>query len=380
MTNAESANSSKTSGNQSMRDALLLSMVPGVGPRLYRQLVEHFGSPASVLDASQDALAQLAGIGKKVIHALTVESKKIDVDAELLQCHKHGIELIDFRSSSYPANLAEIYDPPAILFRKGTWNPANQIAIAIVGTRHASNYGIRQAERFASGLARAGVTIVSGLARGIDAAAHRGALSAGGETVAVLGGGLLNMYPPEHADLASQITAHGCLLSEMPPLSAPRSSSFPRRNRIISGISLGVVVVEAAERSGSLITARHAMEQNREVFAVPGSVELRVSKGPHQLIRDGATLVETIDDILEQLGPLIKPIKMQDDTVVHNPAELQLDDQQRVILDAIDAEPTAIDTIVNRTELPVNRVLASISILEMRHLIRRVSGSSVARI
>jgi DNA processing protein len=380
MTNAESANSGKAAGNQTMRDALLLSMVPGVGPRLYRQLVEHFGSPASVLDAGKDALAQLPGIGKKAIHALTVESKKIDVDAELLQCHQHGIEVIDFRSPSYPANLAEIYDPPAILFRKGTWNPANQIAIAIVGTRHASNYGIRQAERIASGLARAGVTIVSGLARGIDAAAHRGALSAGGETLAVLGGGLLNMYPPEHADLANQIVAQGCLLSEMPPLSAPRSSSFPRRNRIISGICLGVVVVEAAERSGSLITARHAMEQNREVFAVPGSVELRVSKGPHQLIRDGATLVETIDDILEQLGPLIKPIKMQDDTVVHNPAELQLDDQQRVILDAIDVEPTAIDTIVNRTELPVNRVLASISILEMRHLIRRVSGSSVARI
>ena len=363
-----------------VRAALRLSMTPGVGPKIFAQLVESFGSAQAVLEANQDQLSQIPGIGGKLIHAITVDSREVDVDQEWNRCRDNKIDVVPCDDATYPENLTEIYDPPSILYRKGSWEPAYKIAVAIVGTRHASRYGIRQAERIATGLAHAGITVVSGLARGIDAAAHQGALKAGGKTVAVLGGGILNLYPPEHRGLAEQVAENGCLMSEMPTMHAPRSSSFPRRNRIISGISLGVLVVEAAERSGSLITARHAMEQNREVFAIPGSVESRVSKGCHHLIRDGATLVETVDDILEQLGPLSTPLVGEDNKEIRNPAELQLDDQQRVILDAIDVEPTGIDEIVARTQLPVPRVLASVSILEMRRLIRRVSGSSVARV
>ena len=378
--NDHAALNNLANSDENVHAALRLSMTPGVGPKIYAQLIEQFGSAQNVFAANAEQLSQLPGIGGKLIHAITVLSREVDVEQEWDRCRKNKIDIVTIGDDDYPENLTEIYDPPSFLYRNGSWEATYKISIAIVGTRHASRYGIRQAERIAAGLAHAGVTVVSGLARGIDAAAHNGALKAGGKTVAVLGGGLLNLYPPEHKELAEQITVNGCLVSEMPTMHAPRSSSFPRRNRIISGISLGVLVVEAAERSGSLITARHAMEQNREVFAIPGSVESRVSKGCHHLIRDGATLVETVDDILEQLGPLSNPIKTADEKEIRSPGELQLDDQQRVILDAIDVEPTAIDEIVSRTQLPVPRVLASVSILEMRRLIRRVSGSSVVRI
>ena len=378
--NENAAANEKDDQNEHLRSIMCLNMVPGVGPRLFAQLVEHFGSAKSVLDASESELLQLTGFGKKLAHAIKFQSKQFQVDDELQRCHDNEVKLETIGGVNYPDNLSEIYDPPALLYRKGSWDPSFKLAVAIVGTRHASLYGIRQAEKIAAGLAYAGVVVVSGMARGIDAAAHQGAIKAGGKTIAVLGGGVLNTYPPEHKELSKQIVENGCLLSEMPTLHAPRSSSFPRRNRIISGISLGVLVVEAAERSGSLITARHAMEQNRDVFAVPGSVESRVSKGCHHLIRDGATLVESVDNILEQLGPLSKPIVTEENREIRNPAELQLDEQQLVILDAIDVEPTSIDKIVERTQLPVPRVLASISILEMRRLIRRISGSSVARV
>ena len=184
--------------------------------------------------------------------------------------------------------------------------PADALSIGIVGTRHATQYGLRQAERLAGSLARAGLTIVSGLARGIDAAAHRGALAAGGRTLGVLASGVLNIYPPEHDQLANEVAACGALLSEQPARSAPLAGTFPQRNRLISGLSLGVIVVEAAERSGALITARHAMEQGREVFAMPGNVDSRCSHGCHRLIRDGAKLIETADDVLEELGPLVE--------------------------------------------------------------------------
>ena len=196
-----------------------------------------------------------------------------------------GTRFPSCRSSnpSYPRLLNEIDDPPGILFSLGDIQSSDALAMAIVGTRHATHYGLRQAERLATGLARSGLTIVSGLARGIDAAAHRGALSAGGRTLAVLGSGILNLYPPEHAELAGQIARQGALISEAPPRRAPFSGAFPQRNRLISGLSLGVIVVEAAERSGALISARHGMEQNREVFAIPGRIDSRASAGCHAL-------------------------------------------------------------------------------------------------
>ena len=210
------------------------------------------------------------------------------------------------RTTDIPGCSRRSVDPPGVLFVRGSFLPRDALSIAIVGSRHATHYGLAQAERLASGLARAGLTITSGLARGVDAAAHKGALAAGGRTVAVLGSGVLNIYPPEHRDLAEQVVSNGAVVSEAAPHSEPFSGAFPQRNRIISGMSLGVIVVEASLRSGALITARHAMEQGREVFAVPGRVDSRMSQGCHRLIRDGAKLVESIDDVLEELGPLVE--------------------------------------------------------------------------
>jgi DNA processing protein len=275
--------------------------------------------------------------------------------------------------------LREIHDPPGVLFVRGDLLPDDALSVAIVGTRHASHYGLRQAERLARGLAGAGFTIVSGLARGIDAAAHRGAIAAGGRTVAVLASGVLNVYPPEHDELAEQIERTGALLSEAPPRSAPHSGTFPQRNRLITGMSLGVVVVEAALRSGALISAEHAMEQGREVFAVPGRADSTTSRGCHRLIREGAKLVESVDDVLEELGPLVEPARRENGSLLHNPAELQLNEQEQAVLYAIKREPTNIDDIVVRSGLPIQRVLATLSVLEMRRLIRRVSGSLVLR-
>ena len=267
-----------------------------------------------------------------------------------------------------------------MLFCRGQWQDTDQLAVAIVGTRHATHYGRRQAERIAGGLARAGMTIVSGLARGIDAVAHRAALEAGGRTVAVLGSGLLNVYPPEHVQLAGEIAQQGVLISELPPEMAPMSGTFPQRNRLISGLSLGVIVVEAAARSGALISASHAAEQGREVFAVPGPIDSRTSRGCHQLIRDGARLVESIDDVLEELGPLVEAMPRPDGGQVRHPAEVQLNDQERRVLDAIDTQPTEIDTVVAESNLGVSRVLSTISVLEIRRLIRRLSGNMVVRV
>ena len=253
------------------------------------------------------------------------------------------------------------------------------MAVAIVGTRHATRYGLAQAERLAASLARTGFTVVSGLARGIDAAAHRGAIAAGGRTIAVLASGLLEIYPPEHDKLADEVAANGYLLSESPPRMMPLSGAFPQRNRIISGLTLGTIVVEAADRSGALITARHAYEQGREVFAVPGPIDSRMSRGCHALIKDGAKLVESIDDVLAELGPLAENIQRDDGTRSHAPGRAVLNEIEQQVLAAIETSPTSIDAVAITCGLPIHRVLSTISVLEMRRLVRRVSGTQVVR-
>jgi DNA processing protein len=232
----------------------------------------------------------------------------------------------------------------------------------------------------AASLARAGCTIVSGLARGIDATAHRAALEAGGRTIAVLGGGLAEIYPAQHKELAAEIALGGAILSEFSSMSRISPGVFPRRNRIITGLSLGVVVVEAGTRSGALTSARHAMEQNREVFAVPGPVESRVSRGCHALLRDGATLVESADDVLAALGPLADEVPGDHDARLRHPRELQLNAQETQVLQSIETQPTSIDQIILETQIPTARVLSTLSVLEMKRLIRRVSGQFVCRI
>jgi len=267
-----------------------------------------------------------------------------------------------------------------LLYLKGTYEPRDELAIALVGSRRCTPYGMRVAERLAAALGRVGITVVSGLARGIDAAAHRGALKVGGRTLAVLANGLESVYPPEHAELASQVAACGGLVSEMPMRQLPLAGLFPQRNRIISGLCLGVVVIEATPRSGSLSTAHHAMEQNREVFAVPGPVDSLSSHGCHRLIRDGARLVETVDDILEELGPLVREVRpSSEETPVRHPAELSLSDLERSLLGKLDDRPTAVDELIARTGLAASQVLATLSVLEMRRLVRRMPGHQFVR-
>lgn len=359
---------------------LRLSLVPGIGPRHFADLIATFGSPGEVLTADFRQLQAVPGIGPKLARAIILAADQMSLTGILQTCREHQIQWITGEAESYPQLLQRIDDPPLVLFHQGQFAAEDSLAIAIVGSRHATSYGLKQAEKLARGLSLAGFTIVSGLARGIDQAAHRGALEAGGRTIAVLGSGLLNIYPPEHGDLANQVRKQGVLVSEFEPFHAPKSGSFPQRNRIISGMSLGVVVVEAAQRSGALISARLAMEQNREVFAVPGRVDSRMSQGCHRLIRDGAKLVESVEDVLEELGPLAVPISRGDQQMIRNPAELKLNTQELAVLQVIGVEPTEMDQIVQKSGLPINRVLSTISVLQARKLIRRLSGTSVVRI
>jgi len=366
--------------HEELVDMLRLSLIPGVGPRTRQSLLQKFGSPRAVLAAAPSELRALHGVGPKLTRKIAAADCEVDVEEEIALCREHGVDILTEAHAAYPRMLREIHDPPGVLFVKGALKPEDALAIGIVGTRHATPYGLRQAERLSGSLARAGLTIVSGLARGIDAAAHRAALSAGGRTIAVLASGVLNIYPPEHGQLAAELVARGALLSESPPRALPLGGMFPQRNRLISGLSLGVIVVEAGTRSGALITARHAMEQGREVFAVPGNVDSRASQGCHRLIRDGAKLVETADDVLEELGPLVEATPRDDGQVVHHPAELLLNELEQQVLAAIGSEPTLIDQVVAQSGLPVPQVLSTLSVLEMRHMIRRLSGTTVVRI
>jgi DNA processing protein len=363
-----------------LRDLVCLSMVPGVGPQTSRALLARFGTAGRVLDASVDSLCSVKGVGPKLAALVARARRDHDAEVELDLCRGVGVRIIPQGDPSYPPLLGEIPDPPNLLYCLGTIEPSDQLAIALVGSRRCTPYGMRTAERLAAALARVGLTVVSGLARGIDAAAHRGALKAGGRTLAVMANGLAQVYPPEHEDLAREVAGSGALLSEMPMRQAPLAGLFPQRNRIISGLCLGVVVIEATPRSGSLSTANHATEQNREVFAVPGPVDSLPSRGCHRLIRDGARLVETVDDILAELGPLSREVRCDpDSTPVRHPAELTLSDLERSLLGQLDDHPRAVDELIARTGLAASQVLATLSILEVRRLVRRLPGHQFVR-
>lgn len=365
-----------------------LACVPGVGGVLRRRLLERFGSPEGVFAASPAELATVSKLGPKLGQLIPEFATSRVAEETLELCRRRGVEIMVEGGPGYPRLLSQISDPPGILFVRGGLKPCDALAVAIVGSRHATAYGRRVAHQLAGGLARAGYTIVSGLARGIDHAAHRGALDAGGRTLAVLGSGVLEIYPPEHADLALEVVRQGALISEAPPLSSPQAGAFPSRNRIVSGLTLGTVVVEAADRSGALITARLAGEQGREVFAVPGPIDSRTSRGCHRLIRDGAKLVETVDDVLEEFGPLFEKAVAADGRAVQSPAELRLDDVERTVLAALDAQladagggatSVDLDELMAASGLAVSRVLAAIGVLEARRIARRLPGNRVAR-
>jgi len=361
-----------------------LACVTGVGARLRQILIDHFGSPERVFTATPAELAAIPGVGPKLAAAIPAMAEVPEASRIVDVCRSRGVLIVPSGDDSYPGLLARIDDPPQLLFVRGDLQPCDSLAVAIVGARHATAYGKRVAAQLAGGLARAGYTVVSGLARGIDAAAHRGALDAGGRTIAVLGTGVLNIYPVEHADLAAEIIGRGAVVSEAPPFAEPHPGAFPQRNRIVSGLSLGTIVVEAAERSGALITARLAAEQGREVFAVPGQIDCRMARGCHGLIRDGVKLVESVDDVLEELGPLFQTTTSADGRQVRTAAELQLDDVERQVLAAVDTEAgggdaAEIDGVVAASGLATSRVLAAIGVLEMRRILRRLPGNRVGR-
>src|SRR2546422_10070304 len=287
-----------------------------------------------------------------------------------------GVATLDLADEHYPAWLRTIPDPPPVLYCDGSMEPGDRQAVAIVGSRQATPYGLRVTDALARELSALGFTIVSGFARGIDAAAHRAALASGGRTVAVLGCGLDVDYPSGHASLRTEIAGSGAVLTEFAPGTAPFATNFPRRNRIISGLALGVVVVEAAEDSGSLITARLAVEQGREVFAVPGSIDAPTSRGPHGLLKQGAKLVETVDDIVEELLPqLDRPLQtLKSEPIAALPEHVELSPSERTVLDLISREPLHLDDLTERSRLTTPAVAGILLGLELKALVKQLPG------
>lgn len=358
---------------------MALSLVPGVGPGRLRALLARFGSGTAVLGASPDALAEVAGIGPKTAHAIRhFEDEEDEVRAQLHRAEQAAASLLTLHDDRFPALLKEIYDPPAFLWERGQVTPEDGRALAIVGTRRCSDYGRRVAEELASELVQRGFTIVSGLAYGVDAAAHRGALEAGGRTLAVLGSGVDRIYPQKHTRLARQVVESGALLSEYPMGADPEAANFPRRNRIISGLSLGTVVVESYDEGGALITARLAVEQNREVFAIPSTIYNSAGVGANRLIQRGhAKLVQGPDDIVEELN--VAPLEGEEAKEAESPAPASLSDPEQVLLDALDHEPAHIDEICARVEMDSSTALVYLLELEFKGYVRQLAGKQFFR-
>jgi DNA processing protein len=372
-----------------LRDLLALSLVPGMGPRLTAALLRHFGSAAAVRQAAAGQLRQVPQISDKLSQSFAEALRSVDVDAECALLTHHNTGLIALGAPGYPSALAQTADPPPLLYVRGTLTAADDRAVAVVGSRECTPYGRRVTERLAAGLVRAGFTVVSGLARGIDGVAHRAALEAGGRTVAVLAGGLARIYPPEHAGLADEVAASGALLSESPMGTSPQAGMFPARNRIISGLARGVILVEAAEKSGALITASHAGEQGRDVFAVPGPVDSPASAGCLRLLRNGAKLIRDVDDVLEDLGGIggaagAKRLPAEPGESAPAPAlpplpPPQLDGDGRRVWEFLDGRPRHVDEMAQQLGLGVPELSRLLVQLEMKKAIRRLPGNQYER-
>jgi DNA processing protein len=346
--------------------------------------LDAFGSARAILNADKSLLASVHGVGPKMAHVIETADDHVDIEDVFAWCAAKDVDILRRGQATYPAALEELDDAPPLIFSRGTILPRDTVAVAIVGTRHATAYGLQQTRRIAMDLARAGVTIVSGLARGVDTAAHRAALEADGRTIAVLGGGLGKIYPAENGALADDISQHGAVISEYAPMAQPRGGMFPQRNRIIAALGQATLVIEAPMRSGSLITARLASELGRSVGALPGQVNSRASQGCHHLIRDGATLIQHADDVLELLGPLSGDVSratvVDGGDAIRDGREMTLNELERQVLFAVETSGTAIDEVTLRSGLPASRVNAIVSILEMKRFVRRLSGQYVSRI
>jgi DNA processing protein len=348
---------------------LAFSLIPAIGPVRFSQLEAHFKDLGEAWRANPGEYLR-AGLDDAAVKAITETRARINPERELARMEKLGIKLITYHDSSYPGRLKEIHSRPALLFTRGELKKEDEWCVAVVGTRRSTMYGRQVADELSSELARNGITVVSGLAKGIDTVSHQAAINAGGRTLAVLGGGLDNIYPAENRRLAEQVILHGALISEYPPSILPRPESFPRRNRIISGLSLGTLVIEAGESSGALITAQLALEQNREVFAVPGSILSANSIGTNKLIQEGAKLVAKVSDILEELN--LKSVAHQADIKEAMPATAE----EQEILKHLGREPCHIDDICECSRLPARVISSSLATMELKGLVKQVGAMS----
>ncbi len=377
-------------------DHLALALVPGLGPKLTAALLERFGSAASARQATAAQLADIPHIGAKTAASLQAAMRTVDIGPELALMAKHGVTAAPLGFSTYPPPLADVPAPPPLLYLRGQWTPADANAVGIVGSRSCTDYGLKQAARLARDLARSGFTIVSGLARGIDGAAHRAALAAGGRTIAALAGGLSRIYPPEHADLATEIASGGgCLITEASMNMDPQPGMFPARNRIISGLSRAIIVVEANARSGALITARHAVEQGREVYAVPGRIDDPSSAGCLELLRAGARLVRSADDVIEDLKGIaaadypnaakesLVPATVSQPLAVeasHTPERVlpPLSENEQRVYDRLSSRQHA-DELARELAVSVTELSRMLMNLEMKRIVRRLPGNFYER-
>jgi len=358
---------------------LALRSIPGVGIVLGQRLLQRFGSPGAVFEASVQDLSDVKGITPAMAHAIVGFRDWDKLEERLAQLTAQGAEMVSQDDPRFPPGLKLIPYPPLLLYLKGTLIPADSLAVALVGTRGASYYGLKAARRLAGALAARGVTVVSGLARGIDTAAHQGALEMSGRTLAVLGCGLDVVYPPENLKLYQEIPEHGALVSEFPLSTPPEAKNFPIRNRIISGLALGVVVIEAGVKSGTTITVRYALDQGREVFAVPGPIDSPTSMGPHRLIQEGAKLVQDVEDILHELpalrqapGPLFATVAAPG-RVAEAP-EFSRAAPEDPLLPLLGSEPLQLEELVQAARLPVQEVLSRLTLLELQGLVKELPG------
>lgn len=362
-----------------MSDWLRLALTPGLGDATARKLLARFGLPAQIFSASHGDLAPVVGEAqaRRVSAARSDATIQAGIDEALQWLQAPDSHVVTLADADYPRSLLDIPDPPAVLYLKGRREMLGRPALALVGSRNATAQGIANAEQFAAALSRAGYAVVSGQALGIDTAAHRGGLSGAGSTIAVIGTGADVVYPARNRSLAHEIAEKGLIVSEFPLKTPALAENFPRRNRIISGLSRGVVVIEAALRSGSLITARLAGEQGREVFAIPGSIHSPLSKGCHLLIKQGAKLVDAVEDILEELGTPLLPSGAPAPREV---APAALDDALGALLKEIGHDPVTVDVLARRTGQAADRLMAALMELELAGRVAQLPGGRVQRI
>ncbi len=355
--------------NKELKYWVGFSLIPGIGRVRLTQLEDYFGSLENAWRAGPGDLRR-SGLDNSTVRAVTSRRPGLYLEAEMEKLESCGVRVLTWHDEGYPSRLKEIYDCPSILYVRGSLLPEDEWCLAVVGTRRATVYGRQAAEEIAADLARSKITIVSGLARGIDSVAHQAALEAGGRSIAVFGCGLDIVYPGENADLARRIVEQGALISEYPLGTRPRADRFPRRNRIMSGLSLGVLVVEAGKTSGAMITAHLALEQNREVFAVPGSILSPASIGTNHLIQEGAKLVSSYTDILEELNLTEAAHQMEIKEAI--PAS----ETETMLLKQLGAEPVHIDEVCRNSGLPVSQVSSTLAMMELKGMVKQMGAMS----